>query len=220
MSLINKTDLLRFIKEGLNKQSETDDWYMEMCIKLAAFDVSKKFNSLFHQELVLDSDSDGIITLPADTFAILSVQEGDREARAVNLRDAQIYSSRSIVFLDNLYSSVKQFEDRVELRLLPAQTYTDVYVLVQTINGFIGNLPIHRMGTIVRGARFWYVTTKQYTIDEDLSQQIKDLYDEEMNKLQLEENMLYPDTRFKFYWEASWERNFNYTPGDLTRDVY
>ena len=220
MSLLNKDDVIRFAKEGLNLQSEEDNWYIETCLKLAIVEISKKFSTLFHNELTVTSDANGLISLPADTYKVISVQHGDREAQPLDMRDYNIYTGRDITYVNNIYANIKRYPDRLELRMVPKTAYTDVYILFQNMNNGIGNIPLEHFDAVVLGTRKWFLTTKRHTADKDMLKAIKEDFKAKMNELQMEENTNYANPRFKNYWEATWERNFNYSPADQTSDSY
>lgn len=216
---INKTELINAIKESVNLRPEDSSGYVEYCLKMTVVECSKKFSRLFYLELTKDSDANGVITLPNDTFKVISVQNSTIEAQPLDLRTAMIYQNRDIEFLNNIYYTVKQTSTGMTLQLVPTSNYTDVSIICQTLNDGVGNIPAHYEEVLLLGARYKYLSTKRPGDIKLLSNSKKD-YRDKLDELALEQNKLAPDSRWKQYYEADWERNFITNIADETLDRY
>lgn len=216
---INKTELISTIKESVNLRPEEPNGYIEKCLQLTTIEVSKKFSRLFYLELTEDSDSDGIITLPKDTFKIISVQVGDIEAAPLELREAKLYENREMDLVNNVYYTVKQTALGFTLVMVPNSNYTDVSILLQSLNGGVGNIPSYYEEVLLSGARYKYLSTKRPGDIKVLSLYKKE-YQDKLNELALEQNKLAPNPRWKQYYENAWEKNMTLNLADETLDLY
>lgn len=215
---INKNELVKSLKESLDIRPEKSSDYIDYMLKLTVMDISRLFSSLFYEETTLSSDSNGVIELPDDTFKIISVQHNTREAQPLDMREYQVYSNRDWTVENHLYATAYQSVDKVELKLIPQQTYTNVTIIYQTLNKGVGNIPIWNQDVLFWGTRYHYLMSKRPEQDK-IAGMAQKQYEAKKNQLRLEQNKMYPNQRFKNYWESAWERNFLYELSDETRDV-
>ena len=220
MAVINKEELLDTLKEGLALHATEPTKYLEKMLKYTVIEVSKKFSSLFYNELTLTSDSSGIITLPSDTFKLISAQYYTVEVQPLTLRQKNIYDNLPIVTSSNLWGCIKQFKDRVELRITPEQVYTDMYVLIQNLNGGCGNIPVEYEEVLFWGTRYRYLSSKRGQIDDKIISKAGQIYQVFLDRLTMEQGKMQPSGRMQQYWEHAWESNISAFPADQTADVY
>jgi hypothetical protein len=217
MTLINVNSLIANVKESLDLRPEESRTFLEYLLQLTTLEVSKKFSSLFHEEDSLDSDSDGVIELPVDTFRVLSIITGLVEVEPISMRKYNIYTERDISFGTVIYGNLKQSTDKVELRLIPKGSYTDVKVVYQTFNDGAGNITSEYEEVLFHGVRYRYLMTKKLH-DKDSIAMAKNAYDEKLDALTFEQNQMYPESRTQYYWEKTWEQNFQFQFFNETRD--
>jgi uncharacterized protein Usg len=219
---INKQDLIKSIKESLNLRTNEPDSFIEYCLKMTTIEVQKKFSRLFYLELVKDSNEDGIIELPNDLFKIISVQNQNIEARAVDVRTAAIYSNRDLSYVGSFFYTLKQDPSLGKnlLQLVPKGSYTNINIICQTINDGVGNIPVQYEEVLFLGARYKYVASKRPPNEIQFLQFWKEDYKNKLDELAFDQNQLVPDNRWKQYYEADWERNTIYNPSDETLDRF
>lgn len=218
MSTINTESLVDNLKESLDLRPEDSGTYLRYLLKQVVIDISRKFSTLFHEAVTVNSDSNGIVELPADTYRIISVQFGEREAMPISFRQYHIYTGRDISFSTEVFAAAKQYPNKVDLMLVPKQSYTDVKVIYQTYNNGAGNITIDYEPVLFWGVRAKYLATKR-DLDVDNIGYAQGLYTAELDKLQYDQNAMYPSERVQYYWERNWEHNFNFNFMDGTRDV-
>lgn len=219
ITTINKDELIAGVKDSLGLRAETPNSYIEYLLKLTVIDLSKQFSTLFYEEATKNTDANGKIDLPYDTFKIISVSANSMEARPLDLREYTLYQNHTLTYNDSLFATVKQEKDKVELRLLPVGSYTNVKIIYQFLNGGVGSIPLQYEEVVFTGVRWRYLRTKR-SLDPKIVGQAKSDYKEEYNRLRLDQNKMYPNPRYKAYWENEWESNFTFSVVDQTRDTY
>jgi hypothetical protein len=219
MAVINVTELIADIKESVNLRPEQSSTYIQRMLRYTVLDVSKRFSSLFHATETYDSDDNGVIELPADIFRVLSVIHGENEAVPQGIREYEVYKNRDISYTSELFACVKQHKDKVELKLLPAGKYEDVIVVAQQFNQGAGNMG-EQYSEMLHDGTVWRYLKNVKRQDAPIVSAAKAVYKDHLDTLTFEQNQMYPQERSKFYYESQWEKNFNFTFLDQTRDVY